>query len=105
MSGTLDDDEVPELPNDERVVRACLGCLCAGPQDVADGEWVLLLEDDGGHPLALGHVGLFFGSTAPPLVAASATLSRAGYEHAQTVVTRPWAAEWRIIRPEGRLPT
>jgi hypothetical protein len=104
VSGTLDDDEVPELPNDERVVRACLGCLCAGLQDVADGEWVLLLEDDEGHPLALGHIGRVFDSTAPPLVAASKALCRAGYEHAQTVVTRPWAAEWRVIRPEDRLP-
>ncbi len=104
MSDFLDEDELPELPNDERVARACLGCLSAGPQDVSDGDWVLLLEDDEGRPVAVGHVGLVFDSTAPPLVAASTALSRAGYEHALTVVTKPWAAEWRIIRPEDRLP-
>ena len=41
----MDEDNVPELVHNERVVRACLGCLCAGPRDVADGEWVLLLKD------------------------------------------------------------
>lgn len=102
MSDFLDEDELPELPNDERVARACLGCLFAGPQD---GEWVLLLEDDEGHPVAVGHIGLVFDSTTPPLVATSSALSHAGYEHAQTVATKPWAAEWRIIRPEDRLPT
>lgn len=105
MDDTFDEDDVPDLVHDERVVRACLGCLCAGPQGVADGEWVLLLEDDEGHPVASGHIGLVFDSTAPPLLAASNALSRAGYEHAETVVTRPWAAEWRVIRPEDRLPT
>ncbi|MHB1920380.1 MAG: hypothetical protein ACYCSX_17190 [Acidimicrobiales bacterium] len=101
MGDTLDEDDVPELVHDERVVRACLGCFCAGPQDVADGERVLLLEDDEGHPVASGHIGLVFDSTAPPLVA----LSRADYEHAQTVATRPWAAAWKVIRPEDRLLT
>lgn len=105
MGDTLDEDDIPELVHDERVVRACLGCLCAGPQDVADGEWVLLLEDGEGHPVASGHIGLVFDSTAPPLVAASKALSRADYEHAQTVATRPWAAEWNVIRPQDRLLT
>lgn len=105
MSDFLDEDELPELPNDERVARACLGCLCARPQDVSDGDWVLLLEDDEGHPVEMGNIGLVFDSTAPPLVAASKTLSRADYEHSQTVATGPWAAEWKIIRPEDRLPT
>lgn len=79
MSDFLDEDELPELPNDKRVARACLGCLCAGPQDVSDGDWVLLLEDDEGRPVAVGHVGLVFDSTAPPLMMASSALSRAGY--------------------------
>lgn len=72
---------------------------------MSDGEWVLLLEDDEGHPVEMGHIGLVFDSSALPLVAASKTLSRAGYEHFQTVVTGPWAAEWKIIGPEDRLPT
>lgn len=99
MSDFLDQDQLPQIPNDERAARACLGCLCAGPQDVPDGDWVLLLKDGEGRPLAVSHVGLVFDSTAPPLVAASSALSRAGYDHEPTATNKPWAAEWTIIRP------
>ncbi len=101
MTNTFEPDDI-ELPYHERAVRALLGCLCTGPRDAADGEWVVLLEGPDAEPLALGHVGLVFDSEVAPLGARSEALRRAGYEYCQAVVTTPWAAEWQIIRPEDR---
>ena len=98
------DDDVLRLVYDELADRACLGCLSSGPTDVADGEWVVLLQDAKGRPLGFGHIGLVFDFKEAPIARASEALRHAGYEHVKELVARPWAAEWRIIRPEHRVP-
>lgn len=101
MADAFDPDDTG-LSYHERATRALLGCLCAGPRNPADGEWRLLLEGPDGEPLAFCNIALVFDSDAAPLEAATTALSSAGYEHRQTVVTKPWAAGWRIIRPDDR---
>jgi hypothetical protein len=104
MTDPFDQDDLPELPYANQAARAYLGCVCAGPQRVADGEWFLLVENADGGPAGFAHIGLVFDSEDAPIATAIEILRRSGYEHTQAVMTKPWAAEWRIIRPEDRVP-
>jgi len=91
----------PVLVLDRSVVEAHLVCLCADPRRADEGEWHLLLEDAQLKPVAFVPVELVFDSQHPPITAAEAMLRRAGYELARTIVAKPWAASWKIVRPDA----
>ena len=73
------EDEVPDLPLDNSVVRAHLGCLSAGPHEGMDGHWVLVLETADRMPRAIAFLGLVFLANDPHGLAV-ACLHKAGYE-------------------------
>lgn len=103
MDDDLDDG--PDVAFDPNAATASLGFLCSDPKGVAtDGEWVLLLEDGGQRPLLLAHIGLSLDHQQAPIALAEEALTNAGYEHTRLVVTRPWAARWRVITEADRLP-
>ncbi len=90
---------------DERVVYAHLACLSADPGNPSEGDWVLLLEDLDDCPVVIAFVGPVFDFATAPIELASETLTYAGYEHTTAIAARPWAASWRIIPREDRLPS
>jgi hypothetical protein len=98
VADILDSDPIPALRYNEFAVRACLGCLSSSPQDVASGDWVLLIMDKEDQPLGLSYVGLVFDKTNAPISDAIKILKHAGYRYEPTIGTKPWAAEWKIIR-------
>ena len=106
MADTTGPDEPTGLVFDDKAAHAYLGCLCAGPRDVRDGHWTLVVVDADRRPVAIGYVGLVFDLESAPATAASDVLTRAGYEHAQSLdpVIKPWAASWQILTPGDRLP-
>jgi len=104
MESEPGNEDVAILHYDPRVARASLGCLSAGPQSSVDGEWILLLEDDEGNPCVLAYIETLSTWSQLPLARASGALSQAGYEHRQELTPKPWAARWKIIRQEDRLP-
>jgi hypothetical protein len=65
----------------------------------------LLLEDVDDRPVVIAFVGPVFDFATAPIELASETLTCAGYEHATAVTAKPWAASWRIITREDRLPS
>jgi len=99
MAERIGPDEPPHLLFDDRAARACLGCLCAEPGDVAEGHWILLVMDADHRPLAIATVGLVFDFESVPVIPASDALTRAGYQHVESPNKTPWAATWRIIPP------
>ncbi len=88
-------DEI-EIPFVEGAVHARLGLISDEPNSL-EGEWTLLIEGRDRQPLALTFIAVAFDFPSAPVIETESALNRAGYEHnTDDVVTKPWAASWRL---------
>lgn len=83
------------LPFHKHAVAAKLGFIAAEPKST-DGHWILLIEGQASQPVAMAHVGLGWDFPSAPIAEAEDALRRSGYEYHNDVVTKPWAASWKL---------